>query len=84
MGSSIVGVKAIPAGLGPVSMADVDMAVGMEATILGFNVKNSNSAVVSQAKQRGVSILRNNVIYHMIQEVGDCSHSALSACGLLS
>ena len=69
MGSSLVGVKAVPAGLGPVSMADIDMAVGMEGTILSFNVRNSNAAVLSQAKQRGVNILRNNVIYHMIQEV---------------
>ena len=69
MSSSLVSVKAVQAGLGPISMADVDMAVGMEGTILGFNVKNSNNAVISQAKQKGVPILRDNVIYHVIQEV---------------
>ena len=69
MSSSLVSVKAVQAGLGPISMADVDMAVGMEGSILGFNVKNSNNAVTTQAKQKGVAILRNNVIYHVIQEV---------------
>lgn len=69
MSGSLVSVKAVQAGLGPISMADVDMAVGMEGTILGFNVKNSNNAVINQAKQKGIAILRNNVIYHVIQEV---------------
>lgn len=69
MSSEVVSVKAIPAGLGPISMADIDMAIGMGGTVLGFNVKASNSAVTAQAKQRGVPIIRNNVIYHVIQEV---------------
>lgn len=84
MASSVVDVKAVPAGLGPISTADVDMAVGMGATVLGFNVKNSNSAVVSRAKQKGVAVLRQNVIYHMIQEVLPFPGNCCLICSLRS
>lgn len=69
LGSEIVTVKAVPVGLGPLSTADVEMAVSMGAHIIGFNVKASNAAVDAQAKQRGVPILRHNVIYHLLEEV---------------
>ena len=69
LGSEIVTVKAVLVGLGPLSTADVEMAVSMGAHIIGFNVKASNAAVDAQAKQRGVPILRHNVIYHLLEEV---------------
>ena len=69
LGSEIVTVKGVPVGLGPLSTADVEMAVSMGAHIIGFNVKASNAAVDAQAKQRGVPILRHNVIYHLLEEV---------------
>lgn len=69
MSTDIVHVKAVQAGLGPVSTADVDMAVSMEARVVGFNIRASNAVASAQAKQRNVSILRQDVIYHLLQEV---------------
>ena len=68
-GETVV-VKAVQAGLGPVSTSDIDTAVSMGARIVAFNVKGSVAAVDSQAKRRSVPVLRHNVIYHILQEAG--------------
>jgi translation initiation factor IF-2 len=77
LGSDIVTVKAVPVGLGPLSTADIEMAVSTGAHVVGFNIKPSNAAVDAQAKQKNVPILRHNIIYHLLQEVSPHPSSLL-------
>lgn len=81
LSSQAVTVKAVQAGLGAVCMSDIDMAVSMGAKVVAFNVKASNSAVNSQAKQRDVRVLRHNIIYHLLQEARPAVTDATAACG---
>ena len=70
LSSEIVTVKAASVGVGPVSVSDVQQASAMGTRILAFNVKSAVTAVDALAKKEGVSILRDRVIYSLLQEVG--------------
>lgn len=63
-----IAVKVMDAGVGLINESDVDFAKNTGSMIIGFNVGITSSAKES-AKQSGVRIYNNNVIYHIIEEI---------------
>jgi translation initiation factor IF-2 len=63
-----VGIKIIHAGVGPVTLSDVGLAVPSKAKIIAFNVKTSGDAE-SEARQRGIEIFTRRVIYELLGDV---------------
>lgn len=63
-----VGVKIIHAGVGPVTLSDVGLAIPSKAKIIAFNVKTAGDAE-SEARQRDVEIVTRRVIYELLGDV---------------
>ncbi len=55
-------------GVGMINESDVDFAKNTRSMIIGFNI-GITSAAKNSAKQNGVNIYSNSVIYHIIEEV---------------
>ena len=62
--------------VGAVTKNDVLMASASEAAIVGFNV-NLETGVSSEAKHRGIQILRHDVIYELIDAVKEAMAETL-------
>ncbi len=63
-----VKVRVLHAGVGGISESDVTLAQASEALIIGFNVRASPQAR-ELARQGGVEIRYNTIIYHVVDEV---------------
>ena len=70
LGTGKVGVKVVFTGAGQITEGDVQLAGAINAPILGFNVREPNKSLQSLAKSKGVQIVRQNVIYRLLDEVG--------------
>jgi translation initiation factor IF-2 len=70
LGTGKVGVKVVYTGAGQITEGDVQLAGAINAPILGFNVREPNKTLLALAKSRGVQIIRQNVIYRLLDEVG--------------
>ena len=70
LGTGKVGVKVVFTGAGQITEGDVQLAGAINAHILGFNVREPNKSLQSLAKSKGVQIVRQNVIYRLLDEVG--------------
>eukprot|EP00887_Chlorella_sp_A99_P006846 scaffold2.g6846.t1 len=66
-----VAVQVVHLGVGPISISDVQLAIPLGAKILGFNVRTAGADVDAQAKQKGLDIRCQRVIYHLLEDVGD-------------
>lgn len=64
-----VRVQVIHAGVGPVTLSDVALAVPSGAKVIGFNVKVAAEAE-AEAKHHGVQVLTRRVIYELLGDVG--------------
>ena len=70
LGTGKVGVKVVFTGAGQITEGDIQLAGAINAPILGFNVREPNKSLQSLAKSKGVQIIRQNVIYRLLDEVG--------------
>ena len=70
LGTGKVGVKVVFTGAGQITEGDVQLASAINAPILGFNVREPNKSLQGLAKSKGVQIIRQNVIYRLLDEVG--------------
>lgn len=61
-------IKVTESGVGMINESDVDFAKNTNSIIMGFNV-GITSAAKESARQNGVKIYHNNVIYHIIEEI---------------
>ena len=61
-------VKIIHAGVGEISESDVMLASSGGALVVGFAVKVSGR-IADLAKQEGVKLIQENVIYHLVEKV---------------
>lgn len=66
--SDAVRLQIIHAGVGPVTLSDVALAVPSAAAIIAFNVKLPGDAE-AEAKARGVTVLMRRVIYELMEDV---------------
>ena len=64
-----VRVQVIHAGVGPVTLSDVALAVPSGAKVIGFNVKVATDAE-AEAKHHGVDIFTRRIIYELLGDVG--------------
>jgi len=69
LSSPVVRVRVLHCGVGPVSESDIDLAAACGAPILAFNVR-IGQLVDAAAKQAGVRIAAQRVIYHLLDDVG--------------
>lgn len=58
-------------GVGPISQSDIDMAEACGACIVGFNVRNPPNSISLAAAQAGVKIKLHQVIYHLLEDIGN-------------
>lgn len=63
-----ISINITESGVGMINEGDVDFAKNTGSIIIGFNV-GLTSAAKDSARQNGVKIYNNNVIYHIIEEV---------------
>lgn len=77
LGDEEVRLEVVSTDVGPITIADVEMARDIGANILAFGVKPAVAAVETSAKNNGVRICQQRVIYHMLQDV---STSGLGPC----
>ena len=68
LSSEAVKVQVVHVGVGPVTHADVQLAVPLRARVLGFNVRPA-PGVDAEAKQHGIDVRCQRVIYHLLDEV---------------
>lgn len=71
LNSPQVFVNVVHVGVGPISQSDVDLAQACGAYIVGFNVKSPPSSISQAAIQAGTKIMQHEVIYHLLDEVGN-------------
>lgn len=69
MSSKEVRVQVVHAGVGPITLSDVGLAVPSGAKVIGFNVKVAADAE-AEAKLHGVEVLTRRVIYELLGDVG--------------
>ena len=69
LGDEEVRLEVVSTDVGPITIADVEMARDIGANILAFGVKPAVAAVETSAKNNGVRICQQRVIYHMLQDV---------------
>ena len=62
--------QVVHVGVGPVSHSDVQLAVPLGAKVLGFNVRPAGADVEALAKQHGVEVRCQRVIYGLLEDVG--------------
>jgi translation initiation factor IF-2 len=63
-----VSVHVLHAGTGDVSEADVLLASASNAIIIAFNIKEESNALKA-AQDRGIQIMKYDVIYHVVEEM---------------
>lgn len=61
-------VKVIHSGVGEISESDIMLASSGGTIVVGFSVKISGR-IADLAKQEGVKIIQENVIYHLVEKV---------------
>ncbi|CAK7335663.1 unnamed protein product [Dovyalis caffra] len=71
LNSPQVFVNVVHLGVGPISQSDVDLAQACGACIVGFNVKSPPSSISQAAIVAGIKIMQHQVIYHLLDEVGN-------------
>ena len=76
--SDKVDLEIIGQGVGNVSKNDVTLASAGDATIVGFNVKLDNG-VQSAAKHENVSLIQNEIIYELLNQVEEAMVDLLEA-----
>lgn len=68
IGNKEAGVKIVHTGVGEVHESDIMLAEAAEGVVIGFSVDCSR-ALVQEARDRGVAVLTERVIYRLIEEV---------------
>ncbi|MDR2735531.1 MAG: translation initiation factor IF-2 [Puniceicoccales bacterium] len=68
--SDKVSLNILSAEVGIITKNDINMADSTDATIVGFNVKLDNDAV-ALAKNKGVKIIQNDIIYELVLQIRD-------------
>ena len=71
-----VKVSVIRSGVGAITESDIVLASASNAIVIGFNVRPS-SKTIETAKSYGVDIRLYNVIYKLIEELGDAMKGML-------
>ncbi len=74
--SDKVKLEIIGSGVGQITKKDVDFAATVDASIVGFNVKQENG-VAGEAKHKGVRFITHNIIYELIDQVRDAMKDLL-------
>ena len=80
LGDEEVRLEVVSTDVGPITIADVEMARDIGANILDFGVKPAVAAVETSAKNNGVRICQQRVIYHMLQDVSRCGLGVCMPC----
>ncbi|MCO5551316.1 hypothetical protein L7F22_004817 [Adiantum nelumboides] len=68
--SSQVSVTIVHAGVGVVSLSDVDLAEACGASIVCFNIKSMPAAVEAAVRKANIDVRNYQVIYHLLEDIG--------------
>ena len=76
LSTSEVAVQIISSGVGGLSETDINLAIGAEAVIIGFNVR-ADTAAKQTASESDVEIRYYSIIYELIDDVRDAMSGML-------
>lgn len=65
-----VSVSIVHAGVGVVSLSDVDLAEACGACIVCFNTKSMPAAVEAATRRANIDVRHYRVIYHLLEDIG--------------
>ncbi|KAI5062317.1 hypothetical protein GOP47_0022856, partial [Adiantum capillus-veneris] len=68
--SEQVSVSIVHAGVGVVSLSDVDLAEACGALIVCFNTKSMPAAVEAAVRHANIDVCHYQVIYHLLEDIG--------------
>jgi len=71
LGSEAVSLKVVFMGVGAITESDISLGAAIGAPVLGFNVREPPNVLTKLAKDKGVRVVRHQVIYHLLDEVGE-------------
>ncbi|KAL6778548.1 MIF2 [Auxenochlorella protothecoides x Auxenochlorella symbiontica] len=63
--------RVVHAGVGPVSASDVQLAVPLRARVVAFGVRTAGAAVDAELRRHGLTLHRHDVIYKLLEELGE-------------
>lgn len=70
LNSSQVMVNIVHAGVGPVSLSDVDLAVACGACIVCFNIRSMAAGVEAAVRRSNVDVRQHRIIYRLLEDIG--------------